>query len=173
MTGTLSSSQHLRQDLGPEFALAVEWAEAASTLRNQELKEDRYQGHPSVSCVLDLAREEHDRRWSEELEEPNEEFLVRRLGEEGTAWERRREEAQRDSDRMEEGEESELAHVDPGSSTELRVFYALCRGEVIIIIRNQTKLLSLQTTHPTTGVPGSTCRLTSLQDSYFLIMPLK
>lgn len=166
-----SGEQSLRPHLGKEYALALEWAEAALDLQPDHFSmtgatanEEVDQPPPSrtlhdFEIVEEQVREqimrmrwEHDSSWISPEDQrgnlPNEEFFVRKTDGRVTGKELRAEEVgmkHKDAEVLRQG-------------FHLHNFYTLCRGEV-----------------PVTGTTPRLplCRLTNRNDFYFLLRPLR
>jgi len=150
-----SGAQPLRPAIGKEYALAIEWTEAALTIAKQQHKDKHRE--ESMIRFLHRARLEHNNNWHSPAGQrgnyPNEEFFVRRI------------ESDPNPDtgktlRIEEeyflSKETRNGHLKQGYN--IHDFYALCRGEKLQQSRTPSQPI---------------CRMTHKNDPYFFIAPLK
>ena len=154
---TRSTGHHpLRPGLGPEFALSIQWAEAART--RLEMSEDGEKNNhllETINKFLAQTRHDHDQHWQSPDTNPgnlpNEEYFIEKIGDSGRSG---REMRLLEADMIED----DLDHVKPGYY--IREFNALCRGEQL-----QRKNQS--------SYAGKICVLTSNGDMYHLLSPYK
>ena len=149
-----SGQYPLRPGLSREFAVSIEWAEAAlaaaeaSTDQNKHLID-------AINNFLDQVRADHDKYWqapgSNPGNLPNEEYFLRKIRDEATAA----------SGRQLREEESDLDdNLDiskPGYY--IREYNALCRGEQVK--RNGSRKRQ------------NICLLVSNNDAYYILAPFK
>ena len=150
-----SGKNPIRPAVGKEYALAIEWAEGADKISNDQ--------HGSFSFnyrreFLMRARIVHDRNWRTPVGQrgvlPNEEVFVSKvLNDEGIT---------KSGQKLRKEEkvflQSEPQVRDLSSGFNIHDFYAICRGETL----NQTKPLK-----------HLKCYLTTLDEPYFLLAPLQ
>jgi len=153
--GKLSGTQMMMIALNcineDEFALAIEWAEAASEVTKN--RGDDKLTENQIIKFLEFARTEHNKYWESPLEErgnyPNEEFFVRKIVN-VTGKELRMEEQT-----FLAKEDDSISYID---TYNIHDFHALCRGEDIRF-----------TYKPKNPI----CKLTTNNEPYFFLAPLK
>ena len=148
----MSGKQPMRPAIGKEYALAIEWAEGALALTNDKPLETM------ITRFLHKARLEHNNNWHSPAGQrgnyPNEEFFVRRIENSPsitTGRELRVEEVLFLKNNTVNG------HLKQGFN--IHDFYSLCRGET------DTPAYTLST--------PPKCKLTTKNDPYFFLAPLK
>jgi len=145
----LKGSHPLRASLGPEYALAIIWAEGALTKAGPEHRED-------IERFLEAARGHHNFNWRSPAGHhgnyPNEEYFVRRIktSEKSTGLQLRREE--------EDFIKKEKENLYQNAGFNIHDFYSLCRGE------------SLDTS---CSSPVTQCRVSTNSQPYFILAPLR
>ena len=153
---TCYSGDHpIRPGVGKQYALAIEWAEAAQKM--SEAKQGSF-AHNYMVEFLRRVRLVHDRNWRTPVGHrgvlPNEELFVSKIvNDEGVM---------RTGQQLREEEivflQSEPQVRDLSTGFNIHDFYSLCRGEEI----NLTKPLE-----------DPACLLTTNNDPYFLLAPLR
>ena len=150
----VSGHQPLRPGIGKEYALAIEWAEGALALveddgSNTEMEE-------RIKRLLTETKLEHNQHWRSPVGQrgnyPNEEFFVRKVDQDKitTGQELRREEA------AYLREYSITGYLRQGWN--IHDFYSLCRGETVSHTMVTTKQY---------------CQLTTKNNPYFYLAPLR
>ena len=115
----------IRPGLGREFALAIEWAEAAKIALKKSRKENKHL-EDTINSFIIQTRKDHDTNWKAPSENPgnlpNEEVFIERIGSRRAGSDLRTQEAR------------ELKHQVLDRKKEgwfVQDFNALCRGEKI------------------------------------------
>ena len=149
-----NSGQHpIRPGLGREFALAIEWAEAAKVALERSRKENKHL-EDTINTFLKQTKHDHDISWKDPMDNPgnlpNEEFFIEKIGIQRTGRKLRAQEAVDVAGQvLDRDKEGWYVHD----------FTALCRGETV----NMNK----------TTNTDSTCILTTNRDPYFILAPLR
>ena len=151
----ISGAQPMRPAIGQEYALAIEWAEGALTL--VENNEDDKDMEKSITRFLQRARLEHNNNWRSPLGQrgnfPNEEFFVRRIENDSELTTGK---DLRSEGKIFLGEETKDGPLKQGYN--IHDFYSLCRGEKV------------RHSH---APSNPMCRLTTKDNPYFFLAPLK
>ena len=148
-----NSGMHpIRPGLGREFALAIEWAEAAKIALEKSRKENKHL-EDTINSFLDQTKKDHDLHWKGPEENPgnlpNEEFFIRKTGI-SSGKELRAEEALQLSDQvLDRKKDGWFVHD----------FNALCRGDAVNLNTSTSQ--------------HQRCLLTTNSDPYFILAPLK
>merc|ERR1711892_828592 len=151
-----NSGMHpIRPGLGREFALAIEWAEAAKNGLKKSRKDNKHL-EDTIHSFINQTKKDHDLSWKAPEENPgnlpNEEFFIRKIGESSTGIELRDEEAMKlETQVLDRKKDGWFVHD----------FNALCRGEEV----------NMNTTSSSTT--DQRCHLTTNNDPYFILAPLK
>ena len=117
----------IRPGIGREFALAIEWAEGAQTVLEKSKEKNKHL-EDTIRSFLNQTRIDHDKYWKAPEENPgnlpNEEYFIRRIGDESNGRDLRKEEAKELYNQVLDREKEGYFVHD---------FNALCRGDKINI----------------------------------------
>lgn len=151
----ISGIQPMRPAIAKEYALAIEWAEGALTITQNKADDKPMEKY--IAKFLKSARIEHNINWRSPVGQkgnlPNEEFFVRKIVNNprlSTGKELRMEE----KDFL--AREPKNHHLNQGYN--IHDFYSLCRGERVNHSHAPEKPM---------------CRLTTKNNPYFFLAPLK